>query len=219
MVERRLVFDPLPLAIAATLASCSPEEPPPDSEMNDAPVAANEKRPEAAGTPSTAEQPTGVAPLTAGGWGPLQIGMTLGEVVAVAGPDSDPEAVGGPEPEACDIFHPAKAPEGLRVMIEDGRLARISISDPTEVKTDRGLGPGDTPAAVKAAYGEEMISSPHEYEEAPAQYLTVWAAGAGREPYVRSSEARGIRYEVDQEGRVDVVHAGGPSIQYVEGCL
>ena len=218
MIERRLVPGSFPLALAAALASCSPEEPTSNSQVEDLPAAATEAATAPAAAPAS-DQANDAAPLTAGGWGPLHIGMTLDEVLAVAGPDSDPEAVGGPEPEACDIFHPAKAPEGLRVLIEEGRLARISISGPTEVKTDRGLGPGDTAAAVKAAYGAELISSPHEYEEAPAQYLTVWASGASREPYVRSSEARGIRYEVGGDGRVDVIHSGGPSIQYVEGCL
>ncbi len=104
-------------------------------------------------------------------------------------------------------------------MIEEGRLARISISDPAEVKTDRGLGPGDSAAEAKAAYGEELVASPHEYEAAPAEYLTVWTTGGGDEPYVRSPDARGIRYEVGHGAAVDVVHAGGPAIQYVEGCL
>ncbi|WP_431869625.1 hypothetical protein [Allosphingosinicella sp.] len=143
----------------------------------------------------------------------------LVEIMAAAGPDSDPDAVGGPEPESCDIFHPARAPEGLRVMVEDGRLTRVSLSNPTEVKTDRGFGPGDTAAAIKAAYGEDVAASPHEYEAAPAEYLTVWTTGAGDEPYIRSPEARGIRYEIDQSGTVATIHAGGPSIQYVEGCL
>lgn len=87
------------------------------------------------------------------------------------------------------------------------------------MKTDRGLGPGDTAAEVKAAYGDAAVASPHKYEEAPAEYLTVWATGAEDEPYVRSPDARGVRYEVDGSGTVDLIHAGGPSIQYVEGCL
>src|SRR3546814_10393803 len=100
-------------------------------------------------------------------------------------------------------------------MVEDGRLTLVSLSNPTEVKTDRGFGPGDTAAAIKAAYGEDVAASPHEYEAAPAEYLTVWTTGAGDEPYIRSPEARGIRYEIDQSGTVATIHAGGPSIQYV----
>ena len=34
-----------------------------------------------------------------------------------------------------------------------------------------------------------------------------------------AANARGIVYEVGLEGDVSQIHAGGPSIQYVEGCL
>jgi hypothetical protein len=209
------------LIAAAALMSCAPQqEAASDPAANDTPLAGAPVEPAINGAaPADPDPPPETASLTADGWGPLRIGITLAEVTAAAGPDADPEAVGGPEPEVCDIFHPARAPEGLRVMIEDGRLTRISLSDPTEVKTDRGLGPGDAAAAVEAAYGEELVSSPHEYEEAPAEYLTVWTGGGREETYVRSPDARGIRYEVDHSGTVDIVHAGGPSIQYVEGCL
>jgi len=30
--------------------------------------------------------------------------------------------------------------------------------------------------------------------------------------------ARGIRYEIYGEGRVGLIHVGGPAIQRVEGC-
>src|SRR3546814_1740831 len=120
------------------------------------------------------------------------------EIMAAAGPDSDPDAVGGPEPESCDIFHPARAPEGLRVMVEDGRLTRVSLSNPTEVKTDRGFGPGDTAAAIKAAYGEDVAARPHEYEGAPAEYRRVWPTGAGDQPHIRPPEARGLRPQTPQ---------------------
>lgn len=206
------------LAATTALASCAPEqEAAPDPPANDVQLA--EAPVEPATNAAAPPTETATAQLTAEGWGPLRVGMTLAEITTAAGPDSDPEAVGGPDPESCDIFHPARAPEGLRVMVEDGRLTRVSLSSPTELKTDRGFGPGDTAAAVKAAYGADAKASAHEYQEAPAEYLTVWTTGAGDEPYVRSPDARGIRYEIDQSGTVAAIHAGGPSIQYVEGCL
>lgn len=209
------------LAGAVVLASCAPEqEEAPDGVANEArPAAAPVQTATNAVAPAASRDASDTAPLTPEGWGPLRIGMTLAEVAAAAGADSDPGATGGPEPEACDIFHPERAPEGLRVMIEEGRLTRISISDPTELRTDRDLGPGDSAEAVKAAYGAELVSSAHEYEEAPAEYLTVWTTARGGESYVQAPDARGIRYEVDRSGTVDAIHAGGPSIQYVEGCL
>src|SRR3546814_15165712 len=93
--------------------------------------------------------------------------MMLVEIMAAAGPDSDPDAVGGPEPESCDIFHPARAPEGLRVMVEDGRLTRVSLSNPTWVTTDPGFGPADTAPPENAAYGRHGVAGPPRWVGSP----------------------------------------------------
>lgn len=196
------------LAISlVTLAACSGGETPAPT----TPVAE---------TPAIETPPTAAAnpPLTAQGWGALKVGMTLAEVTAAAGPDSDPEAVGGPEPESCDEFHPANTPDGLFVMIVDGKLARISIVEMSTLKTDKGFGLGDKADAVKAAYGAAAIASPHKYQDKPAEYITVWDGGTRTEPYVEDEAARGIVYEIDGTGGVGMIHVGGPAIQYVEGC-
>jgi hypothetical protein len=178
------------------------------------PPAANE------GGMATEPAPSPAGPvLTAEGYGPLRIGMTIAEVNAALGPDSDPDAVGGPEPESCDQFRPARAPEGLLVMVEDGRLTRITIYGEAPVATDRGLRVGATAAQVRAAYGAALRAEPHEYQEPPAEYLTVWTRGAPAADGTIDAAARGLRYEVASDGRVAAIHGGGPSIQYVEGCL
>lgn len=150
--------------------------------------------------------------LTPDGWGPLRIGMTLDEIVAAAGPDAHPEAVGGPFPEECDEFRPQQAPDGVLVMVENGILTRISIIRDNGVATPEGIRVGDPADRVLQAYGDRAVLEPHKYVEPPAAYLTVWReAGVG--------ERRGLRYEVDAEGRVSFLRAGGASIEYVEGCL
>jgi len=55
------------------------------------------------------------------------------------------------------------------------------------------------------------------YESAPAGYITVWSRGGG-DGYVENPDARGLVFEVGQDGAVKAIRAGGPSIQYVEGC-
>lgn len=151
--------------------------------------------------------------LTAEGWDGLRIGMTRSEVVAAAGEDAHPEAVGGPEPEMCDQFRPAGAPEGLLVMIEQGVLTRISLHEANGIATPPGIQVGDPGDRVLQAYGNAVRVEPHKYVDPPAGYLTVWRdTGAG-------DERRGIRYEIGSDGRVSHIHAGGPSIEYVEGCL
>ena len=152
-------------------------------------------------------------PLTNEGWGPLTIGMTLDQVVAAAGVDPNPDAVGSPDPDTCDEFSPARAPAGLLVMIEYGRLSRVSIGSGSKVRTDRGLGIGDDADAVRAAYGEEAVSTPHAYVAAPGEYLTVISAAAGVD------DIRGLVYEIGPEGRITRIHGGGPGIRHVEGCV
>lgn len=155
--------------------------------------------------------------LTAEGWGPLRIGMTRAEVVAALGQDANPEAVGGPDPASCDEFRPERAPEAMLVMIERDRLTRISLIRSSDVTTDRGYGVGDPGDGIAAAYGAEARREPHKYEPAPAGYVTVWSRGGGS-GYVEDPNARGLVFEVGQDGAVKAIRAGGPSIQYVEGC-
>lgn len=197
-------------ALAFALAACGGEAPAPAGATTTTPT------PSADATPplSVSTEPT----LTSTGWGPLTIGMTLEEVTAAAGPDSNPDDVGGPEPEYCDQFRPANAPEGILVMIEEGKLTRISLIELSPLKTGKGLGIGDTAAAVKAAYGAAAQTGPHKYQDAPAEYITVWDGGPRTESYVQDETARGLVYEIDGTGKVGAIHAGGPSIQYVEGC-
>lgn len=188
---------------ALTLAACG--APPP--EPADAPT-----RPAAPASPA---EPGAAAAdqLTALGFGPLRVGMTRAEVEAALGPDANPEAVGGPDPASCDMFRPERAPEGLLVMVENGVLTSVWISRNTAVGTDRGLSIGDTAAEVKRVYGSAAVVEPHKYVEAPAEYITVWST-----PDHRSPAARGIKYEIGRDGRVQSIAGGGPSIQYVEGC-
>jgi len=188
------------------LAACNAPEP------ADAPAA------ETPAAPATI--PADPNALTAEGFGPLRIGMTKAEVEAVLGPDSNPAAVGGAEPEVCDQWRPERAPEGLLVMIQDGVLTRISVAEPSTLKTDRGIGVGDSTDAVRAAYGARAVLEPHKYSPAPAGNIFIWASGApaNADAYVQDPAARGVRYEINEEGQVGIIHVGGPSIQLVEGC-
>ena len=181
-----------------------------------------------------AEEPTAIAPptppaespqppspsvtldvLTADGIGPLKIGMTQAEVIAAVGDTRTPAAAG--IPGECREFQPQRAPDGVWVMIEEGKLTRITLSELSTVKTDKGFGLGDKPDAVKAAYPDAK-ATPHKYQDEPAEYITWWQGGPRTEAYVQDETARGVVYEIDGTGKVGAIHAGGPSIQYVEGC-
>ena len=197
----RLVASLAVLSLAACGAPpAAPEAPPPPPAPPSAPAAP--------GPPVSAADK-----LTAQGYGPLRIGMTRAEVEAALGPDDDPEAVGGPDPASCDMFRPERAPEGLLVMVEDGVLTSVWLSRNTAIETDRALNIGDAAAEVKRVYGAAAEVMPHKYAPPPAEYVTVWSTTDHR-----SAAARGLTYEIGQDGRVQSIAGGGPSIQYVEGC-
>jgi hypothetical protein len=187
------------LVVPTLLLACSSEPPGRAAELP------------AADTTTSAEPDPAL--LTADGWGPLRIGMSRAQVVQAAGEDAQPNAVGGADPEACDQFRPRQAPAGLLVMIENGVLTRISVSRNSDLATAEGIRVGDRGATVLARYGARAQVLPHKYLEAPARYITVWRT-AHSDP-----ARRGIRFETDAEDRVAHIHVGGPSIEYVEGCL
>ena len=194
------------ILFALALAGCDGARPANQDSAAGAPASTTMSRPEAAAVDTPPR-------LTPDGWGELRIGMTRAEVVAAAGDDANPNAVGGPDPDSCDEFRPARAPDGLLVMMERGRLTRISLGSRATTVTDRGFAVGASGSAVASAYGNSAVSSLHKYMPTPASYITAWKSAA------RDSAARGIVYEVNPEGRVTRIHAGGPSIAYVEGCL
>lgn len=146
--------------------------------------------------------------LTPAGLGDMRIGMTRAELVAAVGGSPAASA----DPEACEEFHPSGAPQGVLVMLERGRLTRISLIRDATIKTGTGLGIGATAGQVKAAYGPRATATAHKYVEPPAEYITAWTSGNGR------PDSRGILYEVGKDGKVMAIRAGGPAIQYVEGC-
>jgi hypothetical protein len=200
----------LALIVALCATACQRQAPETDVPADTPNQAPNAEAPTP--SPEPAPAPTSDV-LTADGWRALRIGMTRSEVVAAAGEDANPNAVGGADPAQCDQFRPTSAPKGLLVMIEQGRLTRISVSAPAAIKTDRGFAVGDAAAAVKSAYGADAQVGLHKYSAAPAEYITVWT----KKP--PAPDARGIVYEIGTDGRVQHIHAGGSSIQYVEGCL
>ena len=117
-------------AIAALLAAaCTPAAPPPATTE----------------APATTTAPVDANAITSEGWNTLRVGMTRVEVTAAVGA-GNPNAVGGADPQACDLFHPANAPEGMLVMIQQAVLTSIILRNNTTLRTDRGFGVGSTVA-------------------------------------------------------------------------
>ncbi len=143
------------------------------------------------------------------GMSPVRIGMSVAEASAALGaplvPDMDFD-----EPEACQTLHPQGAENSpLYYMAVDGRISRISVYEGAPlIRTAAGVGVGSSDADVRAAY-TSAIQEPAPYDDPPAHDLIVWTA----------PDVSGLRFEVNGMGKVVVLHAGGPSILYIEGCL
>ncbi|HEY9217828.1 MAG TPA: hypothetical protein VIO94_07265 [Phenylobacterium sp.] len=140
------------------------------------------------------------------GYGPVRVGMSVGQAQTALGGKLAPSDDSGPA-DGCWHLKAASGHEGVTFMIQDGRVTRASLyGEPSAVKTVSGAGLGDTEAAVRALYGDKLKSEPHAYGDAGDRYLTYWAR-----PH------RGVRFEI-VGGKVAAIHAGEDSIGYIEGC-
>jgi hypothetical protein len=155
---------------------------------------------------ATAAAPPGPPHLTVDGWGPVRIGMTEAQVDSALGAKLSGEPV---EPDNACVEKGADTLPGLTFMFEEGRLTRISLDSDSKATTPRGIAVGATEEAVLKAYPKGLRAEPHTYVDPPAEYLTYWTVPS----------KRGVRFETDQQRIVRTIHAGGPSIEYVEGCL
>jgi len=200
------LIPPLAAAVSAlTLAACEPAD-------TQTPPAQTEP---AENTTAPAADPDALTPE---GWRTLRVGMTRAEVEAAMGPNASPYAP-GEEAEICDQILPAQAPEGMVVMLGDGVLSRISVSEPSTLVTADGFGVGSSAAEIKAFYGDRAVVSRHAYNEPPAEDIFVWdGARPTSNEYIHDTTRRGIRYEIGADGNVLLVHVGGTDIQLVEGC-
>jgi hypothetical protein len=178
----------LALFVSACLAACGQSAPAPET----APIAESS------------------APvISAEGYGPVRIGMTIEEAAAALGQPLNPD-MDFDEPEFCQTLHigDQTAEGALRFMAQHGRITRISDYQEPDALTAEGLGVRSTDAEIRAAY-PGAIEQPAKYDDPPAHDLIVWTV----------PDESGIRFEINSSGTATILHAGDESILLVEGCL
>jgi hypothetical protein len=145
--------------------------------------------------------------LTPAGWGPVRIGMTQAQTEKALKIQLEGEAFDN-QGSCMELYSSDQRLAGLYFMFLDGKLSRISAGERSAIKTPRSMGVGSTAEEVRAAYGEKLKAEPHHYLDLPAEYLTYWL----------KPTKSGVRFETDAQRRVETIHAGDASIQFIEGC-
>lgn len=159
--------------------------------------------------PSQSARDDSVPPLTVEGYGDMRIGMPIAEARTVSGQTFDNPALEEGIPGACSEQEYTTADgDKLWLMFEGDVITRITASsEAPQTRTAQNVGVGSTDAEVRTAY-QNVIEEGAHYNPAPAHNLLIWTV----------PDQSGLLFEVSEQGIVTAVHAGGPSIRYMEGC-
>jgi hypothetical protein len=137
--------------------------------------------------------------LSTAGVGPVKLGMTLAEARAAYVDLISTESDSGP---GCYFARAASVP-GLTFMLRDGKIIRVDVAAPADLKTVDGFKRGDDGAAVKAFYAAKK-GGVSDVPLASATGATLLAAPA----FGNNDDAPRLAYEVDTQGKVVALHAG-----------
>lgn len=159
--------------------------------------------------PAQGARDDSVPPLTVEGYGDMRIGMPIAEARQVSGQAFDSPALEEDIPGACNEQEYLLANgEKLYLMFERDVVTRITAgSESPTTRTAQNVGVGSTDAEVRTAY-QNVIEEGAHYNPPPAHNLLIWT----------TPDQSGLLFEVNEQGIVTSVHAGGPSIRYMEGC-
>ncbi|MCC6789230.1 MAG: hypothetical protein IT547_15470 [Hyphomonadaceae bacterium] len=158
--------------------------------------------------PSQGARDNSVPPLTPEGYGDMTIGMPIADARRVSGQSMNAPGIDD-TPGACNEQEYV-LPDGdkLYVMFEGDVITRITAaSEAPHTRTAQNVGVGSTDAEVRTAY-QDVIEEDAHYNPPPAHNLLIWTV----------PDQSGLLFEVNEQGIVTAVHAGGPSIRYMEGC-
>lgn len=159
--------------------------------------------------PSLGARNDSVPALTVEGYGDMRIGMPIAEARTVSGQALDSPALEEDIPGACsEQEYVLPNGEKLWLMFEGDVITRVTAgSEAPSARTAQNVGVGSTDAEVRTAY-QNVIEEGAHYNPPPAHNLLIWT----------TPDQSGLLFEVNEQGIVTSVHAGGPSIRYMEGC-
>lgn len=148
---------------------------------------------------------TGIT-VTAAGYGPLQIGMTVADAAIAL--NTQARSMAGAD-SACSYVQFAEQPAGMRVMVVHDTVARIEV-DSSNIATGLGARVGDSESRIRELYGSRLVVQPHKYDAA-GHYLIVNQIPDGNRGLKLVFETNGTQVTKYRAGRM-------PEVEFVEGC-
>lgn len=145
--------------------------------------------------------------LSADGYGPAQIGMTVPEASEAL---KMPLSSNTPEQDesSCYYVYPYGEPGTVGFMVTENKIARVDVHfENPDIETERQIKFGSSTEDVKKAYGDVKVM-PHPYGTADEKYLIYEAPNKNL-----------IIFETDQNGNVTSFRSGKlPEVEFIEGC-
>jgi hypothetical protein len=141
------------------------------------------------------------------GIGPIRVGMSihqLEDAIRTRIPDTQDEA-----DDSCRMIEAGPRWPGTAVMLLDGRVARIDVSQ-RGIPTLSGANVGDLVSKVHDIYRGRLRAQDHDFGAGEGmQYLTMYS---GDRHY-------GIRFETDGERVTEYYVGTAEAVQFIEDCL
>lgn len=157
-------------------------------------------------SPDSAPPPAGTSfTIAPDSYGPLHVGMTVAQAAsALGGGFAAPRGYSG----GCGYAVLVKAPRGLAVMLNEGKIARFEVRS-GGIKTTEGARIGDSETRIKSLYAGRVTSTPHKYVTG-GHYLTVAPPG--------SDSGNRIVFETDGTKVTEYRSGKTPEVEQVERC-
>lgn len=198
---RRLRFLGVPAVVALTAVACAGDDSADRSTTSTRPGTFASTT----STPSTTALTAEGLRLELQGFGPVRVGMGLGDAARALGRPLEP--VTAPT-EECTFYSPATGFDGISFLVADGTVARADVTAGTTTTTE-GMAIGQTEAEAQRRYGGRLVVTPHDFLLG-GSYLTL--VGAGVDAGFRLvAETDGVKVTAMRAGRL-------PEVELTEGC-
>lgn len=142
--------------------------------------------------------------ITTRGYGPVQAGQSPSEAARLMRTRLK-TFEGKPLEPSCDHLYPEMGHEGVSLMVQNGKVTRVVISNP-QIQTLSGIKVGDSTARLKQVFASRLEIEQHKYDDT-GYYYFVWEQG----------KRYGVKFEIAADQVIEI-YSGDESIRYVEGC-